>query len=359
MVENEVMILLLNAIILHCQLKIQQERTINSIYHLLTGKQSIQTIQDAHLFQLEKYYALYKSLDKKVFANKINELLELKYINKRDEHTFEITDMGKQFLAQQQLNEYYWDGLKFREIDDLFYQRLLLFIQVWTNARRNNYRYIPIVDHPETLHWIKRFYLNDRKSRLIRLKQLYNELVELFSQISPIYPEMFIKQITTNKAIGLTYEQLAKYYDKSVTDIYLLHMNYVHFILENVFSHYEKYPLLFHFVTDLIESEQKTVTNSAKITLKLIEQGLTLEEIAKKRNLKINTINDHIVEIALQDEHFPIDQFVSQKKQQEIYHAVKQLKSLKLKDIKSAVSNEINYFEIRLALIKFNRLYGE
>lgn len=358
--KNEVVTLLLKGIILHCQNEIKRERTINSVFHLLTGKQSIQTIQDANLYQLENYYALYKPLNKKVFDQQIKELVERNYLSPQGELSYDITPEGLHFLESVKLNKYYWNGLTFREIDRLFFQRLLLFIQVWTNSRNNKQHYIPIVEHPETLLWIKQFYRTDQTDRLTRLKQLYSELVDLFSQLSSFFPQLFIEQITTTNSIGLTYEQLAARFDKSVTDIYLLHINYVHFILEKVINHNSIYPLLHLFVKDLKDNKQeKTITQSAKITNLYIEQGLTPEEIAVKRNLKINTIFDHIVEIALHDEHFPLHKFVPIDKQEEIYRAVRQLQSLKLKEIKQVVDEDISYFQIRLALTKLNRVMGE
>lgn len=353
------MLLLLKAIILHCQNEIKNERTINSIYHLLKGKQSIQTIQDAHLYQLGHFYSLHKYLSKPLFDDTINELLRLKYLDQVDASFF-ITEPGIQFLESVKLNDYYWDGMKYRQIDRLFFQRLLLFIQVWTNVIIRNRHYIPIVDEVEVLNWIKRFYQTNQDEPKRKLEQLYHELVSLFSQLPSLYPEMFVRQITTATSIGLTYEQLANYFNKSITDIYLLHINYVHFILKNVTNNDERYPLLSVFVKDLTDFKQeKTVTNSANKTLYYISQGFTPEQIAEKRRLKINTIYDHIVEIALQDDNFPIHEFVSERALEEIYLAVRKLKSLKLKEIKHEVSESISYFHIRLALTKLFRINGE
>lgn len=352
--------MLLEAIILYCLKQIDRERTINSIYHLLLGKPSIQTIQDAHLYGLERFYALYKTLDKRSFAEQVKQLNENSYIEHVSHEHFVVTVKGKTMLEKFDLAKYYWNGMKFHQIDSAFFERLLLFIQVWTNAKNHNFRYIPIVENPKTLHWAKRLFHREPKNYDVRLKQLYKELVRIFDKLPPIYPEMFIRQITTAEKIGLTFEQLANALKKPVSDIRLLHMNYVHFMLEELSAYPKQYPLLTSFVQGLNDAtNETTLTNSANITLSYIKRGFPLAEIAKRRKLKLNTIYDHIVEIALHDDNFPIEPFVSLEKQDEIFKAAEKLKTRKLKLIKEAVGEDIDYFQIRLALTKRHRSNGE
>ena len=44
------------AIVLMLLKKIERERTPAAVFHLLKGKRSAQTIQDAHLFSMEKWF---------------------------------------------------------------------------------------------------------------------------------------------------------------------------------------------------------------------------------------------------------------------------------------------------------------
>ncbi|HLQ97926.1 MAG TPA: hypothetical protein VK135_04495, partial [Candidatus Dormibacteraeota bacterium] len=49
---------------------------MNSIYHLLTGKRSIQTVQDVHLYQLDRFFGIFKKLNKPTFDQMVDELME-------------------------------------------------------------------------------------------------------------------------------------------------------------------------------------------------------------------------------------------------------------------------------------------
>lgn len=342
---------------LHSLYKIQNERTINSIYHLLTGKQSIQTIQDAHLFYLERFFALYKLLRMEQFNEQLLSLINQNYIKKIGENEYILTTEGIQFVKNNLLDDYYWNGMEFHQIDELFMRRLFLTIQVWTNRQAGISRYIPIVDDVKTTTWVKKFYKRQGSDVSGHLRQLYAELVHLFAKLPHIYPTLFMKQITTDQTIGLTDEQLANKFKQSLSNIYLMCKNYEHYILLQIKSRPENYPLLHHLMEDLNNVGRKTtITNSAKVTEGYVKRGFTPEQIAMQRGLKVTTIYDHIVEIALHDDQFPLERFVSYEIKREIFEAVTQLNSFKLKNIKALVSEDVSYFQIRLALTKINKL---
>jgi len=349
--------LLLQQIILHSLSKIKEERTVNSIYHLLTGKQSIQTIQDAHLFNLEAFFSLYKPLPLSQFNEQLSNLIEENYIQQSDTNKYELTISGKEFLEAANLDRFYWNGMAYRQVDDEFSKRLLLMIQVWTNRQAKINQYIPIIEDWPTTNWAKQFYVQEGREVTALLQQVYESLVAIFSKLEAIYPQLFIKQMTTASSIGLTYEQLAQYFRQSPTTIFLLEKNYIHFMLKTIRESEGEYELLKRMMAGLKAPEQThTVTTSAQVTKRLVDKGLTLEEIAFKRKLKMTTIYDHIVEIALYDKSFPIDRFISPEEKSIIFNIVKEKQSYKLKAIKERVGDDISYFQIRLALTQIERL---
>lgn len=349
--------MLLRKITLHCLYTIKDERTVNSIYHLLTGKQSIQTIQDAHLFHLERFFALYKHLRIETFNEHLLLLTNESYIEKMDGNKFLLTPKGLKFVKKHQVNNFYWNGMKFHQIDEQFMQRLFLLIQVWTNRQAGINRYIPIVDDANTTAWVRSFYRHQGPDVTTHLRNLYEELVAIFSQLPTTYPTLFMKQITTDHSIGLTDEQLANEFDKSTATIYLMYKNYVHFLLMEIQKNSKGFPLLLSLANHLHKTkENRPITNSAKVTETFVKRNFTPEQIAAQRQLKVTTIYDHIVEIALHDNEFPLERFVTPQIKQEIYKAVTRVNSFKLKEIKGLVSEEISYFQIRLALTRINKM---
>ena len=85
-------------IILYCLQKLKGERTIYSIFHLLHGKQSSQTIQDAYLFRLTAFFHTYPQLKRQEFG-KNNHLFNTKWMDfaTADDH-YRVTVEGERVL---------------------------------------------------------------------------------------------------------------------------------------------------------------------------------------------------------------------------------------------------------------------
>lgn len=94
--------------------------------------------------------------------------------------------------------------------------------------------------------------------------------------------------------------------------------------------------------------KQKSKVPTAKVTFDLYEQGKTIAEIAKERNMVPATIEGHLakfIEIGV----IPISDFVNEKTANQI---IKVLESdaVGLKEIKAALPNKISYGEIKMVI---------
>ena len=166
---------------------------------------------------------------------------------------------------------------------------------------------------------------------------------------------MFVGQLTSFNDIGKTIDQLAYDYNIPREEVYLLTVNALHYCLDQILKDSEQFPLLFLLLPDI--KEMNTVTQSARITKQYLDQGLSLKDIAAKRTLKVNTIYDHIVELAMADAAFPVKHFVSEEMEERIVSAANRLQTYKLKDIKDAVGDDVSYFQLRLVIARMNHAY--
>ena len=87
-------------------------------------------------------------------------------------------------------------------------------------------------------------------------------------------------------------------------------------------------------------------------TLELLRQGLTVAEIAKRRDLAMSTIYYHIEQLILAEEDIILDKFVPKEKQPAIRRAFIQIGWEKLKPIKEALGDDFSYEELRLVRAK-------
>lgn len=350
--------LIFSGVVLHCSLQIQSERTISAIYHLLSGKKSIQTVQDAHIYRLEQFYGVYKSLTKESFDKKVKDLTDRKLLLEltgRD-NVYIPTAAAKVWLdnKKKSLPFHYFNGLQYASVAIVFFDRLLLLIQTITNSQKGHFSFIPVVDKTSIENWVKVVYKKSKGFKQKFLADIYRELHQLLQCFSNQEASIFVDRLTGYKNYGMSLEQLAAEYRMTVHDIHLILSGLLQTMVTNIHKERDNFPLFSYIIKDL--SGVIPITNSAYATSKLLNKAYTIDQIARIRQLKENTIYDHIVEIALYDPSFPVNGFITEKKQREIIEAVKITKSYKLKNIKEYLTEDISYFEIRLVLAMENKL---
>lgn len=345
----------LETVILHSHARIQQSRSIAAIYHLIKGKKGIQTVHDARIFQLDSLYGIYKNISKPLFDKKITFLLNQQFIEEisKENNQYRPTKKGLNWLEDHrdiyQLNHFH--GLKYHKIDSVFLQRLQLAIQTYTNLKMKETSFIPITDSQEVTSFVKKFYNRMASfSPEDMLKLIYQDIKYILSFLNDSEAHFFLDQMTGYQSYGMTSMQLAKTYALNKDDVSLLRTAVVHQILNIIEKEKASLHILPYFISH--EDSNDFITASTEKTYQLLYQGYTIEEIASTRRLKLNTIYDHVVEIALFDPSFSISRYVSQSAASEIEQAIRETKSYKLKDIKNKVSDSINYFQIRLVLTR-------
>jgi len=337
--------------------RIQAQRTTSNIYHLLTGKRSIQTIQDAHVYQLKNFYGIHKRLSKQYFDNKINDLIEknlLEY-HAQPKYVCKLTQQGEKWLEmyKDDFLLHHFKGLKYLEMTDIFYYRLVLLIQTLTNSKMNYFSFIPVIDQTEIGNWVKQVYKKVKGKEHDVLAAIYEELFTLLTTVSELEANIFVDRLTGFMHYGLSTDQLAATYRVSVADVHLLLTGVVHKLLDEIMNNHTKFVSLTYIIRDL--NHYAPLTNSAKQTYQLWKKGLSITEIVTIRQLKISTIYDHIVEIAIYELYFPLEKYVSQETLGEITNAISKVRTNRLKDIKELVDDQINYFQIRLVLAVKNK----
>ncbi|MFC2948282.1 helix-turn-helix domain-containing protein [Virgibacillus sediminis] len=334
--------------------QLRGERTVSSIYHLLKGKKSIQTVQDAHIYSLEPYFGVHKRLDKRQFDDIVDKLSYMKYIQSLSDlqPIWKLTREGLGWLDEREpiLGLDKLNGLKYHETGVLFTDRLTLLIQTLTNSRMNYFSFIPVVDNGPTESWVKGFYKKARDKEGAILQEMYEELHHLLKNFTDDEAGIFTDRLTGYKRYGMSVGQLADKYQLSIDDTYLRLTAMTHSMMDQIRNNPGAFPLMKLLLRDL--EDDYGLSFSANTTYKLLKKGLDIDQIAGRRKLKVNTIYDHIVEIALQDEGFSIDSYFSHGEKEEIIQAMNKAGTHKLKEIKQLVNEKVSYFQIRLLIAR-------
>lgn len=342
----------LETVVLSILNKINGERTIYSLFHLLQGKRSSQTIQDAHLYKITPYFHTYPTVTRTALEKMIDRLKQRGLVEEIAETKVILTEKGKREL-EQKLGDYnlpeHLNGWKYHQITDSFWERLTLLIQVSSNLIHHERSFIPVRNKRETHIWVKQYIRQQNEDRYKLSERLYGELISALDN-EKTRPELVVLRLTGFKKIGLTTMQASEETGLEPAHYHFEFLNCLHALFDKVVGNEHTYPLL----SGMIEKAERSVplTISTDKTYRLMQRGYTLEEVAAVRNLKQSTIEDHVVEIALSIKEFNIDDYVLKEKRERILQAAYQNSAKKLKQIKEQVA-DASYFEIRLVLAKF------
>ncbi len=331
--------------------KFQGERSIYAIFHMLQGKKSSQTIQDAHLFGLTNLYGIMPQLTRLQLQSIVEGFVSKAWIQIHEKpEVFIISKQGEAQLADAFPIPSRLNGWKYQNVSQHFWRRLNLLIQTLSNILHRETRFYPIEREAKIQQAVKKFLQKSQQNREEMAAQLFHELVHILEGLSELHRHIFVSKLTGKKRVGDTFEQIAHSLNLHEWYVRLLFLECIHVMIEEVQRDAKQYSLLATLMRDL---HQQRLTHSTQITLQLINEGQSLVEIANTRRLKVNTIEDHLVEIVLADRQFPINEYVSNEMEKKIREAANQLQTKQLKVIKHWLKDdEISFFQIRLVLAK-------
>jgi len=326
------------------------QRTLYAILHLLNGKRSSQTIQDGFLFKIHHFFGVLKSLSREQIEAIYHNLDQNGWVIVNDKSMIEVTEEGKEALNKYQnqfwisphLNGWYAD-----EGARLFWKRLSLIVQSVSHLVTHDNRFIPIVNDPAVHLWLKAFIQSYERKLLA--SDLFSELQALCQGLDEREAILLVYKLSGKGRSGLTIKQLADVLNYDEIEVQINFQATLHHVMDDLREKAHQFPLLGQLV---IVIDRKPLTVSTYKTFLLLKQGKSIGDIVKERHLRLSTIQDHIVEIAFLDPLFPVSQFVPKKMYEVIRAVLKQGKVRRLAEIKKQLSDDIDYFHIRLVLAR-------
>ncbi|WP_313891015.1 helix-turn-helix domain-containing protein [Psychrobacillus sp.] len=336
-------------IIIH---KFHGERSSTAAYYLLKGKKSGQTIQDVTYFKLHPYFSLYPKLLKEEYNDAISTLVEAGMLEIIESFIF-VTEKG--LMQIDTVKEPMYNGWIYRGNEQLFWSRLELIVQTLSQFQANEKRFIPNQKNPD-IHQFVRNYLRKRDYQsqhfISSFKEQLKRLLET-SILDDSQRELFVYRLSGCETSGLTWEQLARHYNASVLDVRFQFVECLHIVLNELNG--AQYPDLIDLAQDM--EVATPLTESAIKTNQLFAKGYSIEKIAEMRFLKINTIEDHVIEIVSANHNFPTTSFISAEQLERVVTISQLLQTKKLKLIREHIP-ELSYFQIRIGLTKGEEANG-
>lgn len=323
---------------------LNNERTVSSAYHLLKGKRSGQTIQDVGIFKLHKYFGLLPKLKRSVFDEAV---IELK--NKGVIHIDENGFYQMNFDIPLEIHDYFYNGWRYRGNEHIFFSRLSLLVETLSHVKNRVRYFAPTEKNIDVQHFIRAFLKSNTFNTESFRNQLHDELHLCLSHESftKLQRELIVNRLTGVNIAGVTWKQLAQKNNLEQMDVYLIYISALHLLLNRIFA--EDVPILQKLAINI--EVTTPLTESTKQTAMYVQQGYSIEQIASVRQLKTSTIEDHIVEMAMNIPSFSIEPFLTSADLQTILSTSEAYQTKKLRVLKEIMPH-YSYFQLRLALAK-------
>lgn len=304
------------------------------LYAVMTGRRTGQAVTDVYLAKINSLFGLSPFLTEEILTARLKKL--------RHAGILDIEAETKEWSVQKSVVTPFfelegWNGFWLQERPLLFFQNLLLAIQVVSNKHHKKKHYMPVVRDKKAQFWIKKWLVNFSKAADLN-ERLFLELEAWLSKPYISKPEFYTDQFSGGEIVGETLEQIADAHSLLTEDVYFESLYGLH----RLFLEKDDYPLL----RLLMPRREALLTLSGKKTYGFLKKGYDFDEIVQMRNLRTSTIEDHFVEIKAT---FP-SQAVPRMPEEMIVDEIQARDFLSLKEIKTAFP-ELDYYQIRLAVV--------
>ncbi|PUB10359.1 helix-turn-helix domain-containing protein [Paenisporosarcina sp. OV554] len=338
--------MLFQQIILHMVNRLNEERTISAPYHLIRGKRSGQTIQDVKSYHLTKYFALFPRLTKQSYDQIIHQMIESGWLRVNELSIPQITELGEKVLNQ--MPTFHLNGWLYRGNERIFFQRLSLVTQTLSHVKANDLAFIPIQKDEKIHNWVRHFLKMVSYKNEGFIEEFYQELKTTFQSaaLTDLHLTILSHRLSGYQVSGVTWQQLSHMLETDQMDLEILFQECLHIVLDEISLNTKL--ILLPRMSEGIKTTTP-LTESAKRTADLYNQGHSIEQIMSIRQLKKSTIEDHFVEMAMNEPLFSIHMFFPCEDIQHIIQQIKNQQTKKLRTLKEAFP-AYSYFQLRLLL---------
>lgn len=326
------------------------ERTIYNGLHLIRGKKSGQTLQDVEYYNLKAFFGIWPKLETDLYDEAVNHLIKSGYLYIEENLIVKVTEKGKSFTST--LPTYQFKGWDYRGNEEIFFSRLSLTIQTISNFRVGSKLFIPTEKDYEIQTFVKNILYKQPINKPAFSIEIMEELQHYIesSRMVDLHKVILLHRLGGYGVTGWTWSQLTESLKLNTVSIRLYFIEGLHILLDDLEMSQEA-----HFLRKLTDNIKVStyLTDSAAITKRYFEGGLTMTAIAKIRKLKISTIEDHFAEMSINDSNFPLHDFVEKEDAQAVIKMAYYLQTRRLRLLKNEFDH-LTYFQIRLILGAMN-----
>ena len=319
---------------------------ISTLYHLLKGKRTISVLMSAFLHGNLPVFQLFPGVTEKEYQECLDALIFAGFLVLDEEGEWgQITRKGQEYLTAQRApddpSSRWLDNYRYGKTDKEMWRQIQFLVQVVSQLSYRNASYVPLESSPLYQWRIKQLLKQVGKEGLGQ--RLRDELQSVLGHLSDQESQFLGQQLSGYQWNGKTEQQLIQQLPQ-FSSVLVLKSCYHHFfkVIEDSAA-----PLLSTIVSqELHRSNNRSMLQTKKLWL----SGMPPERIAEVRKMRRNTVNDHLLELAIQEKEHPCDGLLAQ----EQLDYLKQLRTppqeWQYRQLKERLPT-LDYFNFRLAQI--------
>ena len=298
-------------------------KTNKSIYNILTGKKSHQTFFDASSQQLLSLYHSLPNLKYSTFEQ---------FILQKDDF--------KKSIQVKIHPQYTYDSLT------QTFSCIQLLIQTLSHTRKESNTFIPIVQNTYIQQRVKQLYHQVIESN--QVSNTIDEIYLLFENLNNKYNHTFLHYYLQGYEESMyTRQQISLIEGIPQSELFEREMNELIDIL-NQLKDSTKYPILSQAII------LSPLLTNTYLSYQKLKSGLNLKEIAQLQNVKLNTIEDHILEMYIKGYLIDYTLFINKKDILEFINYYQNHRGKRLKFHKEHFT-DWTYFQIKLVIVGIER----
>ena len=310
-------------IIKHAYQQAFNYKTNKSIYNILTGKKSHQTFFDASSQQLLSLYHSLPRLKYPSFERYLNDL--------NDEEPKTIIKTHPRCTYESLINTF---------------NCIQFLIQTVSQSLHNDFRFVPITQQTYIQQRVKDIYqhikVNELESNFI------TEIKQLFEKIASKHEHVYLHYYLQGYDEAMyTRQQVSLIESKSQQELFELEMNQLVDLMFEI-EDMQVHPILNQTII------RPTLLNKTKLTLHQLEEGHSIQDISTVQNVKLNTIEDHLIELFIKGYINDYDRYLDITTIQPFIDFYKSHIGIKLREYKQQFDT-LTYFQIKLVIVGIER----
>lgn len=287
-------------------LSAKQSRRIRVIENILHNKRTVTTLFWGMRYQILPWLGSMRQLERADFDAQLSQLVAAGLANISQNQVL-LSSAGYQAQLQFWQHHQRPQFLKFYLLGDIdkMEKRVLLAGQVLSEYSFQNKKYAPLSFDGDELRAVKLWFHQQNKSNLVF--QFKQELTTFLSTLGEQQANFLVMQLVGHEVAGWSTEQAAEQLELPVIDATMVRRD-LWAGLTGFFV--DKTGPMHDLIAPLIQATP--LSHSTQITYELFNRGYSIEQICRARHLKLSTIREHLLEVAIfLPRKFPFQTFLS------------------------------------------------